>query len=459
MSLDLLESVGEGERAIVRRLISAGMSAVEARRKSRLFETALDRLAEFAAPAAADSYLVFVPGRIEVLGKHTDYAGGRSLLAAVERGFCFAAAPRNDDTIHVVDASSGLGTSFDFSPELTAMTGHWSNYTMTVARRVARNFSGPLRGADIAFASDLPPAAGMSSSSALMIGTFSVLAELNQLADRAEYQANLGSPEALAGYLATIENGQSFGSLTGDRGVGTFGGSEDHTAICCCRPGQFQLYSFCPVRREQAIPLPEGYVLAVAASGVQAEKTGDAMARYNRAAQLVAALLELWRATTGRDDRSLADAIHSSADAADVLRQIVADYSQGEFDSVALLPRLEQFLGENERVIPAAIRALAAGDLESFGALVDESQQMAEQLLQNQVPQTAHLARSARRRGAAAASAFGAGFGGSVWALIRAEEADSFLAAWSARYRERFPAEAAHSSFFLTAAGPGLVEL
>ncbi|MGH7448520.1 MAG: galactokinase family protein, partial [Longimicrobiales bacterium] len=44
----------------------------------------------------------FVPGRIEVLGKHTDYAGGRSLLAAVHRGFVVAAAPRPDGAVQVI---------------------------------------------------------------------------------------------------------------------------------------------------------------------------------------------------------------------------------------------------------------------------------------------------------------------------------------------------------------------
>ena len=51
----------------------------------------------------------FVPGRIEVLGKHTDYAGGRSLLCAVERGFCVTAVPRDDDVMRVVDVGQSGG--------------------------------------------------------------------------------------------------------------------------------------------------------------------------------------------------------------------------------------------------------------------------------------------------------------------------------------------------------------
>ena len=332
------------------RLVKSGMSPAEARSKDDLFAKVFaeldrlssDRLGSDRLPGAGrqagnadlrpggerigsdqggaaslpEPYLLFVPGRVEILGKHTDYAGGKSLLATVERGFCIAAASRNDDLIRIADAATGDRVAFHFRPDLVATAGHWSNYPMTVARRVARNFRGPLRGADIAFMSDLPPAAGMSSSSAMITGMFKVLAHINRLAERDACKIHLGSPEALAGYLATIENGQSFGPLAGDRGVGTFGGSEDHTALCCSSAGQLQLYSFCPVRRIGTIALPGGHVLAIGASGVLAEKTGQAMAKYNRAAQLVSALLELWQRATGRDDRCLADAVRSASDCA-----------------------------------------------------------------------------------------------------------------------------------------------
>ena len=270
------------ELAIADRLIESGVSPGEARNKGRCFALALANLNQFSAAATSDPYLLFVPGRIELLGKHTDYAGGQSVLATAERGFCITATARTDDCIRIVDAANKDSASFAFGPELTPAASHWSNYPMTVARRVARNFPGPRRGADIAFVSDLPPAAGMSSSSAMITGIFKVLSHVNRLDMCQEYESNITTQEALAGYLATIENGLSFGPLTGDRGVGTFGGSEDHTAICCCRPGRFHVYSFCPVKPKQTIEMPPGYIMAIAASGVLAEKTGEAMAKFNR---------------------------------------------------------------------------------------------------------------------------------------------------------------------------------
>ena len=274
-----------------------------------------------ASPAAVEPPLAFfVPGRIEVLGKHTDYAGGRTMVAAVERGFCMVALPRDDRQIVVIDAASGETVVFHADPELKPPTGSWSNYPMTVARRVARNFPGALRGADLALASDLPPAAGMSSSSALMVGVFLVLAEVNQLAARDEYWHNIGNKTDLAGYLGTIENGQSFGTLEGDRGVGTFGGSEDHTAILCAEPNHISQYAYCPVEFEKLLPVPPGHVFAIGISGVVAEKTGAALEKYNRASRLTSALVELWRRETGRDDPHLAAALGSSPDAAERLR-------------------------------------------------------------------------------------------------------------------------------------------
>ena len=65
-----------------------------------------------------------------------------------------------------------------------------------------------------------------------------------------------------------------------------------------------------------------------------------------------------------------------------------------------------------------------------------------------------HLQRSARTLGAVAASAFGAGFGGSVWAMVAADESAAFLDAWSADYGATHPRAAEHARFLVT--GPAL---
>ncbi len=397
----------------------------------------------------------FVPGRIEVLGKHTDYAGGRTLVAAVERGFCVAALPRDDRQMIVIDAGSGDTIVFAVDREVKPQARTWSTYPVTVARRVARNFPGAVRGADIAFVNDLPSGGGMGSSSALITSVFFAVAEINRLAARDEYWHNIGGNTDLAGYLGAIENGETFGTLEGDDGVGTCGGSEDHTAILCAEPNQISQYAFCPVEFEKAIPMPPGYLFAVAASGVTADKS-DAAARskYNAAPRSAAALLDLWQRETGRDDPHLAAALGSSADAVERLQAIVRSSDVDPFTTEALLARLEHFMLESGEIIPAAGEALSRGDLREFGPLVDDSQHAAERLLGNQTAETVFLAASARRLGAAAASAFGGGFGGSVWALVETGRADDFLAAWAGVYSDNFPEHSERASFFATGAGP-----
>ena len=244
----------------------------------------------------------------------------------------------------------------------------------------------PWLGADIGLASDLPPAAGMSSSSAMMVGIYLVLAEVNQLAAREPYRRNIASLEDLAGYLGTIENGQTFGSLTGDKGVGTFGGSEDQTAILTSKPGHLRQYAYAPVRLERVIPMPPDYIFAVGVSGVVAEKTGAAREQYNRASRLAAAVADLWRQATGRNDPHLAAALASGPQAAEQLRAIVRgekgdryhlcdDHAStvpasGPFRQMVPVPffppealavRLEHFLIENQEVGAGGRRRPGAG--------------------------------------------------------------------------------------------------
>lgn len=397
---------------------------------------------------------LFVPGRIEVLGKHTDYAGGHSLTCAVERGFAISYSPRRDGLVRIFDAQDARRAEFPVSPDLTPPVGVWSNYPMTVARRLARNFSSVTRGADIGFYSNLPRAAGLSTSSALITAVFLVLADVNRLEQDPRYLAEVGSRWRLAGYLGSIENGKAFLNLPGDQGVGTSGGSQDHTAILVSEAGLLGVYRYHPVSRTRQLVLPDGLTFVVGSSGIAAAKTGSARERYNRAASLVATIVELWRHESGRDDVTLGEALASGPDAADRLRALT-DRAPDSGERAALRSRLEHFLVENHEILPAALTALDANALDDFGRLVDRSQEAAERLLGNQVPETSSLAALARTNGALAASAFGAGFGGSVWALLETSRAEAFLKAWRRAYRAVHPKAAASSTFFITRPGPG----
>jgi len=436
--------------------------------KAQMFAGAARALIDGGVGPAKPARAFFIPGRVEVLGKHTDYCGGRSLVAAVSQGFCLIAVAGDGPSVRAIDAGRDETVEFEIDPELKPQLGHWSNYPMTVARRLARNFPGPLRGGAIGFASDLPPDAGLASSSAMIVAFYLALAAINDLADTQEYRRNIDSVESLAGYLGTVENGQSFRSLAGDRGVGTFGGSQDHTAILCCRSGQLRQYSYSPVRFEREIPLPPGLVFVIAASGVQAAKTGQARLKYNRASALASAGAKAWRQATGRSEPHFAAIIAGGPDAADRMRQILRDQGispprghgdDGQAENFAapeLLERFDQFLAESEQIVPNAGDALAAEDLGTLRQEVRRSQQLTDEMLHNQVPETIFLARSADELGAAA-SAFGAGFGGSVWALVAAADAEAFRREWSDGYMRAYPSR--NARFFFTEPGPAAMEM
>ncbi len=445
--------------AVARGLTAGGVREEAAGRLAGQMVRVAARLRADGQAVEAPACAFFVPGRIEVLGKHTDYAGGSSLVCAIERGFCVIALPEAATRLHLTAAETGETVSLALREDLAPRPGHWSTYAATVARRAARNFPGALRGGRFAFASDLPQAAGMSSSSALVVAVFLALSALGDLTRHPAYRQHIDGKERLAHYLGCVENGQTFGTLVGDRGVGTFGGSEDHTAILCAVPGTLRRYAYAPTRFERAVPQPAGYVFVLAASGVTAEKAGAAQARYNRAARLAAAAAQAWRAATGRDDPHLGAALAGPAFARDRMLQALRAHTPAGFAAADVIDRFEHFYTENALILPAAVDALAAGDLPAFGALVDRSQRAAERLLKNQIEETIFLARQARALGAVAASAFGAGFGGSVWALVQAGGAEDFLEAWAGRYAAAFPEAARRSSFFVEQSGPAAFQL
>ena len=237
------------------------------------------------------------------------------------------------------------------------------------------------------------------------------------------------------------------------------GGAQDHTAILCSEANQLGQFAWSPVRNERWVPFPDDLVFVIAVSGVIAAKIGAVRERYNRAARTVRHLLQSWNATTARTDATLADALNSAPNAPAQFEAIARASATEEFTAQHLLARLEQFQEETNINVPRAAEAAANGDWETFAHYVAASQAGAERALENQVPETTSLVKEGLSAGAIAASAFGAGFGGSVWALVRTENADEFIERWRAAYAAASPTTAARAQFFTTRPAPPAFEL
>jgi galactokinase len=431
------------DAAVAAHLRAAGMHPVAA-------DAAVAALAQATtALGGAPTHAWWVPGRIEVLGKHTDYAGGRSLVCATDLGLV-AVARRDAQPRLRLRSVADDGMRETILPLRDQAVGHgWAAYPAAVVRRLVRHF-GADTGVELAIAANLPAAAGMSSSSALVIATHTALAAIGGLAERPAWRAAIGDRADLVAYLGGHENGGGYKHLAGDAGVGTAGGSQDHAAIIGGRAGHLTLLRSRPPVVDDEVPLPAGQVLVVAVSGVVAEKTAAARDAYNRCARLASEALAAWNRVSGRSDPHLFAACTHAVDAQpQVLAALAA--------TPELQRRAAQFAGESLDCVPTAAAALAHGDLAVFGRSVARSQAMAETMLGNQVPETSALVALALRHGASAASSFGAGFGGAVWALTSEDVAEDFGLRWLAAYHRDFPRRT--GSVHVVHPGPGLLSL
>ena len=395
---------------------------------------------------------LFVPGRVELFGKHVDYGGGPSLTCAVELGITATIEPIDRPILEVVDEVTHRRTRAPLRRDARATAAQGGTYVAAVARRMSRDFA-PLRhGVRVTTRSDLPRSSGLSSSSALVVLLTIAVAEANRLRERRVWRDYLFSPLALAEYAAAIEMGGPWGPFAGDEGVGTRGGAQDHIAICCNLAEQVGMYAYLPAAALGRAPFPATWSLVIAVSGVKATKTAGAMGDYNRAADELRGLLASWNAATERTDHSLRSVLAAGPEAIEQLTRV----ARGGADPDGLLARLGQFRAETGRIVPAALEAFRAADARGLGALAVESQQLAELVLRNQVPETMLLARAAMDAGAHAASAFGAGFGGAVWAVVDTADAEAVTARWRARYLRAFPARESQARWVTVRPGSGV---
>jgi galactokinase len=326
---------------------------------------------------AAAAGVVRAPGRVNLIGDHTDYHGLPVFPMAIQREIRLAFRPRADATFRLESAGQFGPRAFALASPIPAYEpGDWGNYAKAAAEALLA-VHGPLGGLDALVEGDIPPAAGLSSSSALVVACAIALLEANGIA---------WEPGALAQLMAE-----------GEKYVGTRGGGMDQTVCLCARPGcalriDFTPFSYTPVQA------PGDWVFVVADSRVVADKSAGARERYNSTR---ARAHEALRYLPGSP--SYPELVRREVDTASIPEDL-----RGAFEHV---------VGEARRV-DQAVAAMRAGDMARFGALMSASHASLRDGLRVSCPEADRLAAACLEAGAAGARITGAGFGGCVVALV-----------------------------------------
>ncbi len=185
--------------------------------------------------------MVSAPGRVNLIGEHIDYHGLPVLPIALQRSIRVRFDARSDRQIRATSAAYGH-REFTWTPGLTPVArGDWENYLRAAAQAIAGKW-GVMNGIDATIESDLPPAAGLSSSSALIVASHPRAAPRQP--SRGHSSREL---------MEILPDGEQF--------VGTRGGGMDHAASLASREGHASLIEFAPLAVHH-IPIPPGLGLS-----------------------------------------------------------------------------------------------------------------------------------------------------------------------------------------------------
>ena len=360
----------------------------------------IDRLAAVLGhrPGVDDLRVVRAPGRVNLIGEHTDYNDGFVLPAAIDLDMRIAYVPADDGQVRLASAQTGDTITFD-AADPGGAEGGWRDYVAGTAWAM-RAAGLPTDGFTGVLESSVPVGAGLSSSAALELASAWALSG--------------GSPPptdplSLARIAQRAENDY----------VGMRCGLMDQFASAAGVAGAAVLLD-CRTLEHRPVPIPDGLVLVVAHSGVPRNLTGSA---YNeRRAQCEAAVAVLARHHP--DIRALRD----------VTPEMLDRYA-GELDPV-VLQRARHIVEENARVL-AAERALTAGDLDQVGALFAASHASLRDLYEVSVPELDTLVDlAASTPGVVASRMTGAGFGGCTVSLVHADAVERLTERIEREYRD-----------------------
>jgi galactokinase len=346
----------------------------------------------FGGPPTA---LVRSPGRVNLIGEHTDYNSGFVLPLAIESATWIALRPRDDGRVRLHSGEFGQTTEFALN-DITRGGPDWAEYAKGVAEQLLlQKFT--LRGFDASIASDVPVGAGLSSSASFSLGITRAFHATSGFAwDRL----------AMAQLCQRVEQQR----------IGVNCGIMDQLVISAAHDGQALLID-CRSFATRTAPLPRDHVVVILDTKKSRTLAGSA---YNQRRAECETAAKFFGVPALRDV---------------TLDQLTA--AQSQLDPV-VGRRARHVISENNRV-EQALSALQSGDAARLGELMNASHESLRADYEVSCAELDEICVLARAQaGCAGARMTGAGFGGCAVALVAADKAGAFIPAVTAGFEKRF---------------------
>lgn len=345
---------------------------------------------KFAAATGVPGTVFFAPGRINLIGEHTDYSDGFVLPASIGLGTWVAMAPRNDRQVRVHSEAQDETAAFSLDALQRCDVFHWSRYVEGVAWALQRH-GYRVQGADLWIASSVPLGSGLSSSASLEVAVALALLGMTE--------SNI-PPMQLAQICQSAEN-DFVGARCGlmDQFAATHG-LRDHALLLNCSTLEW---------RPVALPVNYRWVVA------------NTMVRHS----LASGEYNVRRAEV----ETLQDTLHRELPHCAQLHQLHGeDYERFAAGLPAhLRRRLRHIVGENTRLLEF-VAHLQYGDMAAAGRLLNTSHQSLRDDFEVSCGELDTMVTLAGRLpGALGARMLGGGFGGCVLALVEAGQVSAFV--------------------------------
>ncbi|MGC1485162.1 MAG: galactokinase [Candidatus Acidiferrum sp.] len=354
---------------------------------------------KYRAKFGVSPHVYRAPGRVNLIGEHTDYNDGFVMPAAIGFYCWVAVSPRQDSKLVVSSEEFPEQAEVELSSQMPQPSHTWSDYSVGVAAQLVKaGFR--LRGANLLVHGEVPIGAGLSSSASIEVATALALAEESGL--------SIDRPH-LARICQQAENefvGMRCGIM--DQFI-SLHGRANHALMLDCRSLDYEL-----------VPIPESVKLVICNTGVKHNLAGG---EYNRR-----------REECEEAVRSLAKAMPNIRALRDVSREQLEEH-RGLLSGV-LYKRAKHIVTENERVL-SSVHALRAGDLLQFGEYMAESHVSLRDFFEVSCAELDLMVDLARREpGVYGARMTGGGFGGATINLVEARHAAAFAESVAKGYQK-----------------------